>query len=396
MRFFIAIAIAVLISACASENAIYRGETHNGQAHGHGWKEWPDGSKYDGEWSYGLMQGKGVFTWKNGNRYEGAFLNNEQTGQGAMSYRDGGHYVGGWQGGARSGHGEMIFPNKNRYVGAWANDAPSNGTMEYGNGTAYVGRFSSNGREGDGAALARYYKQDGRWCIDDCTDDSAQYAVVSGTFAPDSASQSLSVKPCGTDRNKCMRSLAPTVAALEKERARKLADIEREKARQIADVEREKARKEAAIIAEKQRVIDDRKRFLATGGPAQLYMDADRLETNKDFVQATEVYRIVVSRFPQSHFAASAMTRLGAMRDKRDQQEAEEKRVAADAAARESERALRREEIAAQRANAEANRVAAQNSQPSMGGKIARSVACVACDQMDGFAKMACKAAACN
>ena len=411
-KFILLSAIAVLLSGCASDNPIYRGQVQNGLPHGHGWKEWPTGEKYDGEWRDGQITGRGVLTWPNGNRAEGQFLNGKLNGNCVMTYADGSRYEGSWQDGVRSGHGVMKYADNNRYDGYWVNGEPSGaGAFESKNGNLYIGNFVNGKASGDGVATAFFYEQDGKWCINNCTETSTKFAIVAGEFpASDSNSSSVVVTQCNTDQIKCQTLLAPALLAFQKERARKLELAEKERARLAAEAEREQAKKDAAILAEKKRLADLRQRFLhETGTAAQLYMDADQLESSKDFIRASEVYRIVVTRFPESSFSAAAMTRLGAMRDKRDQQEAdakrlaaEEKKSAADAEARGNEAQLRKEDIAARKAEAEARRseaaaaaASAQNNRNN-GGGVGRSLACIACDQLEGFAKTACKMGACN
>jgi hypothetical protein len=275
-----------------------------------------------------------------------------------------------------------------------------------------VGNFVAGKHDnGDGAALAYYFAKGGKWCIDDCAELSTQFAIVAGAFSSVPESQSVWAKPCGTDRAACKRMVAPALVALEIERTRQLAEAERVKARKEADaiaaVAREKAQKEAAVLAEqkriadeKQRVIDDRNRFLATASAAQLSVDADDLETKKDFVQAAVVYGIVVKRFPDSPYASQAMIRRAAMRDKRDQQEADAKKAAADAEIRREDMAARKAEADARAAQtlalANAQAASQSNSGGTVVGSVASSVACHACGQLPFPADAACRAVSCK
>lgn len=396
-------AIFIVLSGCASEKPIYRGEAQDGKAHGNGWKVWPGGERYEGEWSNGNMSGNGTFTWPDGGRYEGNFSNSRREGQGEMTYANGeGRYKGQWRNGVRSGRGVMFFANNDRYDGNWDNDAQNGtGDQELDNGNLFLGNFVAGKREGDGAGLAYYYGPKTKWCIEECVNSSPQFAIVAGTFSTTSEKQSVTVTPCGIDRSKCKKMVAPALAALEQERVHRLAEAEREKARLAAEEEREKTRIAAAEVAEQKRIAAARQALLDSGTASQVYVYADKLETLRDYVQAAEVYSIVVARFPDSNYAAQSMGRLAAMRDKRDQQEAEEKRAAEAAEIRRNDAIVRQQEAEARKTEAAANaqaaatQAAAQNG-GSIGGKVASSVACMACDRLSWPANTACRLAACN
>lgn len=355
------------------------------------------------------MTGHGVFTWPNGDRAEGQFSDGKLDGNGTMKYSNGNFYAGDWRNGEMDGRGEMKYTDKSHYDGLWVNGRQSgSGTFVFSNGNMYIGEFENGERRGDGAAVAFFYESEGKWCIENCSTISSEFAIVSGEFPATPESQSVKVKQCGSDQIKCQTLVNAALLEYQKEQAKKLADEEHERALKAAEAEKEKARKEAAALAEKKHLADMRHKFLyETGTDAQIYMDADQLEASKDYIQASDVYRIVVTRFPDSKFAVAAMTRLGAMRDKLDRQAAEEKRqaledkrLASEAEARNKETQLRKEDIEARKAEAEARkseaaatRAAVQNNQNS---GIGRSAACIACDQLDGVPKMICKAGACN
>lgn len=400
---FYLIAALLILSACASDKAIYRGATVNGSPHGVGKKFWPDGSKYEGQWANGQMSGKGLLSYKDGRSYDGNFENNKQHGQGKMQYPDGSSYQGAWADGERSGQGLMTFADQSQYSGNWsANTQSGLGTQEYSNGNSYSGNFIAGQRNGDGAGVAFYHGSADNWCIDNCSQTSPQFAVVSGGFVNGNA-EAVTVTPCGTSQAKCKTMLAPALAAIAKERARKLAEAQRERERLAAEAEKARQRKEAALLAEQQRKEEARLAFLNTGTASQVYMHADKLETERDYVQASEAYRTVVTRFPESSFTAASMTRLGAMRDKRDQQEAEQKRLAHEAEQRRNDDIRRQNEAAAQQAQIAQQQAQQQQQaqaqqqaqQKAKTGPLCVAAANLLCDQTtSGFANMACKALA--
>lgn len=331
---------AFVLAGCAAgpANPIYRGAVQDGVPHGKGFKIWPDGTRFDGEWQFGNMS-HGVLTWRNGDRYEGEFQGNQLHGRG---------------------------------VRTWAN------------GTYYEGAFANGQPEGEGAAVALYYEGEIEGCLGECPRASSQYTVVAGTFSSSPELKLVARSPCGSDPVECRKKFPEVIAAAALERKRLQAEAERqraielaEQARLAAEAEKERARIEAAKRAEQARIAEAKRKKLQEGTAAEVYMYADSLESDKDYIQASEAYRTVVTRFPESHFAASAMTRLGAMRDKRDQQEAEEKRLAAEerrlaieAENRRKEEQLRRDELAVRQTEAEARKAAAQQAQQPEGSGI--------------------------
>ncbi|HUX91287.1 MAG TPA: hypothetical protein VMV48_11435 [Gallionellaceae bacterium] len=398
----------LLLSGCASDKAIYRGQTLNGYPHGTGKKYWPDGSKYEGQWTNGAMDGNGALTMPDGRRYEGSFVNGEMSGQGSMQYVDGSSYEGAWFKGERSGQGRLKFADQSQYSGNWSSNVQSGqGTQEYSNGNVFMGNFANGQQNGEGAGVAYFYDSGSGWCFERCSQTSEKFAIVAGDFSnPDK----LNVTPCGADQAKCKTRLAAILAALEKDRARRLAEAEREKARLAAEAEKEKARKEAALLAEQKRkeaeILAEKNRkeaarlaLLHTGTPSQVYMHADQLESDKDYIQASEAYRIVVSRFPESSFAAAAMTRLGVMRDKRDQQEAEQRRLALEAEQHSKEEQQRKQDAAERKADRDAQsahlEAMSQQQQKASSGAACVEAAKLVCDQTtSGWANTACKMAA--
>ncbi len=421
---------AAIITGCAStpSHPIYRGAVVNGVPNGKGVKYFPDGSKYEGDWANGLYDGQGVLTAADKvGRYEGGFSAGQRSGQGRQVYSDGSIYEGSWSNGMRNGQGKFTAmdgtylegnwkddkangqatafnPNYNsKYTGNWQDGMYHGlGVHQLRNSNYYKGSFSSGKRNGDGAAVAFYYPDSKTWCLDNCAQDSLQFALVAGSFRDDNADQ-VTVTPCGSSREKCRAMVEPALAAIASDRAKRLAAAEAEKKRLAAEAEAEKKRKEAAILAEQKRKEAERQALLNQGTAAQVYTYADELESAKDYSQASEVYRIVVKRFPDSPFAASAMGRLGAIRDKRDQMEAEQRRMAHEEELRKADD-LRRQQEAEQR-QAERNADAAQRdadrqSAAAQQQKSATGAACVEaakalCDQQfSGLANIACKAAA--
>ena len=330
---------AGLLGCGGPANPVYRGAVQDGIPHGKGWKIWPDGSKFEGNWQSGNMN-QGVFTWPNGDRYEGGFESGEPNG---------------------------------------------NGVKSWGNKTYYEGDFIGGRAQGEGGAVIFNYGADEEGCFGVCSRASDQFSVVAGSFSYGQPLKLLVTKPCGTDPVECRKQIPETRAAAAREKQRLLAEAERERARLAAEearlaaeaakenarlaaeAEKERARIAAEKHAEQLRIAAAKKKLLETGTAAEVYVYADNMEASKDYIQASEVYRVVVARFPESSFAAAAMTRLGAMRDKKDQQEAEDKRQAAEerkqaieAENHRKEEQLRRDEIASRKAEAEANKAAAQ------------------------------------
>lgn len=391
-------------SAVAPSHPIYRGEVLNGVPHGTGKKYFPDGSRYEGQWQNGQYSGDGILTWADKvSRYEGQFANGQRSGKGRMTYADGSTYEGDWKDGKRHGHGLLVLADGNRYDSDWLNDAANGaGKQQLANGNYYLGNFTNGARSGDGAAVAFHDPDDNNnWCLDSCS-ALPRFAVISGVFANGSI-QSPTIAPCGTDREKCKAMLPAALAAIAKERERKLAEAEAERKRKEAEAERERKRKEAEALAEQRRKEAERLALLNEGSAAQVYTYADKLEADKDYTQASEAYRILVNRFPDSAFAAAAMTRLGVMRDKREQQEAEQKRIARDEEIRKSDEQRRQQEAAQRKAEREheaaqreADRQAAAAAQQrSNTGAACIEAAKALCDQQfSGLANIACKAAA--
>lgn len=396
--------LLLLLQGCASDKPIYRGETLSGQPHGTGKKIFSDGTRYEGNWEYGQYSGQGVLTWADKiSRYEGQFAAGQRSGQGKMTYPNGATYNGAWKNDKRHGHGIFILADGTRYDCEWQDDAAHGQcTQQLSNGNLYLGHFTAGQRNGDGAAVTFYDSAASSWCLENCSASSSPFAVVSGNFINGNA-QSPTVIPCGNDRDKCIAMLPTALAAIAKERERKLAAIEAEKKRKEAEAEAERKRKEAAILAEQKRKEEERLALLNSGSAAQVFTYADQMESDRDYTKATEAYRIMINRFPESPFAAAAMTRLGAIRDKRDQQEAEQKRLAREEEIRKSDEQRRQQEAATRKAEREAEaaqREADRQAMASQQQKSQTSAMCIEaakalCDQnTSGFANIACKAAA--
>jgi len=58
----------------------YCGGFFNGQKHGKGRFEWPDGSVYEGDFRNNNVEGEGTFTWPDGRVYRGQWVKGKQHG----------------------------------------------------------------------------------------------------------------------------------------------------------------------------------------------------------------------------------------------------------------------------------------------------------------------------
>lgn len=69
--------------------ASYRGTFLDGQPHGEGQMEWPDGRIYRGQWHHGQPHGHGHIQWPDGRIYTGQVKQGKPHGYGKLIYKDG-------------------------------------------------------------------------------------------------------------------------------------------------------------------------------------------------------------------------------------------------------------------------------------------------------------------
>lgn len=72
----------------------YTGQIQDGQMHGQGTLEYPNGERYDGQWHFGKREGYGVYYYLDGGRYEGEWVDDKIHGQGKSFYANGNVYDG--------------------------------------------------------------------------------------------------------------------------------------------------------------------------------------------------------------------------------------------------------------------------------------------------------------
>ena len=132
---------------CDEKDRIFFGERNqNGEFHGRGTCQYPEGVTYVGDfrqniWSgsgklygkkkliyegqffQGTLEGKGRFHFNDGNRYEGRFHNGEMEGQGSIFYRNGKKFEGLFVKSKKQGPGRMTFQSGGYLEGTYEDDA---------------------------------------------------------------------------------------------------------------------------------------------------------------------------------------------------------------------------------------------------------------------------------
>jgi len=132
-----------------ANGGVYRGEWHNGSAHGQGVKTLPCGDVYAGAWLDGLSHGFGTELKVSGQRYEGFFRQGVKQGDGVLTLPCGDTYSGEWADGSLHGFGTKttrgsvysgFFDHGFKHGYGWEKDAHG----------VYFGRFHQNERSGYG------------------------------------------------------------------------------------------------------------------------------------------------------------------------------------------------------------------------------------------------------
>jgi hypothetical protein len=116
---FLVLAFLLSLNLLAFAQPVYEGETRNGQYHGRGRLQEPDGRRYTGEFAEGRFHGQGKAEMPNGDLYEGQFRNGEFTGEGTANLRDGTRYRGEFLNWKPHGKGRLVDPQGNVYDGGF-------------------------------------------------------------------------------------------------------------------------------------------------------------------------------------------------------------------------------------------------------------------------------------
>lgn len=161
LRSWMAIALSLLISACASSDSLnerrelIRAEIDKGIAAATqaGFKD----GVYEGAWQNGQPEGDGIYRFHDGRRYEGAFRMGRMDGTGKMSYPDGRRVEGVFRNGVEADV-TLTYADGRIFEGAVRNAIPEGpGLMRFADGGKVTGRFKSGAAEG----RALYSKPDG-------------------------------------------------------------------------------------------------------------------------------------------------------------------------------------------------------------------------------------------
>lgn len=116
------------------DGSTYKGEFKNGNPHGKGVMEWPNGkngyvSKYEGQFANGNFNGIGNAIFFGGSTYNGSWINGVQEGYGQQTFPyDENHpeyivqYDGNFKNGQRSGKGTAYYGNHTYQTGTWKKD----------------------------------------------------------------------------------------------------------------------------------------------------------------------------------------------------------------------------------------------------------------------------------
>ncbi|XP_010167541.2 radial spoke head 1 homolog, partial [Antrostomus carolinensis] len=150
-------------STCDQE---YDGERNaEGERHGRGKAQLPNGDRYDGEYERGLRSGQGTYRFKNGAYYTGEYLQNKKHGKGVFFYPDGSKYEGDWVDDQRHGYGEYTYANGDTYTGQWFNhNRHGRGTYVYKDtGSKYVGRWVNGNQEGEAELIHLNHRFKGKF-----------------------------------------------------------------------------------------------------------------------------------------------------------------------------------------------------------------------------------------
>lgn len=124
----------------------YRGQILDEKRHGTGNLYKDEQLVYSGEWKLDLPDGKGLFFWSNFS-YEGQLQNGEFHGFGKLNYPNGKSYEGQWSQGKYHGPGVLKAQDGRSFNGNWENGNPvEEGTLTDNEGKIFVGRLEKKGQ----------------------------------------------------------------------------------------------------------------------------------------------------------------------------------------------------------------------------------------------------------
>ena len=103
------------------KDALYLGQTKQGERHGRGVMLYDCGRLYEGFWQAGQRHGKGFELDSDGNKYEGDFRRGKAEGRGSYVWTSGDIYEGEWKGGRKHGRGIWKSALGEQYIGDWRN-----------------------------------------------------------------------------------------------------------------------------------------------------------------------------------------------------------------------------------------------------------------------------------
>eukprot|EP00747_Dinoflagellata_sp_TGD_P195219 gnl/TRDRNA2_/TRDRNA2_63553_c0_seq1.p1 gnl/TRDRNA2_/TRDRNA2_63553_c0~~gnl/TRDRNA2_/TRDRNA2_63553_c0_seq1.p1 ORF type:complete len:396 (-),score=64.48 gnl/TRDRNA2_/TRDRNA2_63553_c0_seq1:21-1082(-) len=111
---------AGLLVLNASGTDRYEGQFQDEFFHGHGRRQWPDGTAYEGQWEKGAKSGQGVLEEPKGRRYQGQWKQGKRHGQGIQVFDEETRYEGRWQNGLQHGTGKFFHTQSGRvFEGQW-------------------------------------------------------------------------------------------------------------------------------------------------------------------------------------------------------------------------------------------------------------------------------------
>ncbi|XOV82569.1 MAG: hypothetical protein ACFHXK_17125 [bacterium] len=145
-------------------DAVYTGQWHKNQRHGHGELKHRNGNSYVGSFAAGLPSGRGIFTGKDG-VYRGTWAHGLKHGQGQFNGSNGEIYQGQWQNDRREGSGVAQFSDGATYAGAWVDDKPHGfGKKTFPDGTSFEGSWHAGQYDGYGVlVMANQVRYEGTW-----------------------------------------------------------------------------------------------------------------------------------------------------------------------------------------------------------------------------------------
>lgn len=253
---------------------VYIGDTRFGKAQGWGTKFYTDGSIQGGQFEQDQIKGQADLIASDGGRRTGRIENGQLQGKGFEYYAAGSSYSGEFEAGRRQGSGTLIQSDGSRLEGSWSADRVNGSATKY---------------RADGSVEERGMYRDGNMVFGQRFDDKGQVLAQTQT------SGDLY------------------------EQARYNAEQTREKERQIAQAKRDQEERRAAEerrMAEAKAEEENRKQAeyqarVSRMNPGELFVLADQLGSEGKTSQAQNVFRQLLSKYPDHALAAQAAQRLG-------------------------------------------------------------------------------------